>query len=114
MPGGEERLTSRSCSPCAAGTAPLTEAEAATLATGIDPDWDRSSQRLRRVLTFPDFRDAFALATRIALLAEAENHHPEMFVRWGKVEVTLTTNSVGGLTENDFIMAAKIDRFTRR
>jgi 4a-hydroxytetrahydrobiopterin dehydratase len=109
MKGSDGDLRSRTCAACAAGTSPLPAAEAAVLATGLDAAWTCSEQRLRRVLTFADFRDAFSFATRIALLAEAEGHHPEMFIRWGRLEVTLTTNSVGGLTENDFIMAAKID-----
>jgi 4a-hydroxytetrahydrobiopterin dehydratase len=65
-----------------------------------------SSLRLR----FADFKDAFGFATRIALVAEEEGHHPDMEIGWGKVVVSLTTHSSGGLTPNDFIMAAKVDR----
>jgi 4a-hydroxytetrahydrobiopterin dehydratase len=95
------------------GTPPLGEDEAQALATHLDQGWQRdSTRRLSRGLTFSDFRDAFGFATRVALLAERESHHPELTVTWGKVLVTLWTHTVKGLSRNDFIMAAKIDRLT--
>ncbi|MDQ4092426.1 MAG: 4a-hydroxytetrahydrobiopterin dehydratase [Actinomycetota bacterium] len=80
----------------------------------IDSAWEREANRsIRRVFTFPNFRDAFTLATQVALLAESQGHHPDLEVSWGRLVVTLMTHSAGGLTESDFIMAAKIDGFTR-
>ena len=95
------------------GTPPLGEDEARALGTHLDSGWRRDGTgRLGRDLTFGDFRDAFGFATRVALLAEREFHHPELTVTWGKVQVTLWTHTVKGLSRNDFIMAAKIDRLT--
>jgi pterin-4a-carbinolamine dehydratase len=70
----------------------------------------RRPRRLRREFTFGDFRDAFGFATRVALLAEREFHHPELTVTWGKVLVILWTQTVKGLSRNDVIIAAKVDR----
>ena len=75
-----------------------------------DPVERDGTTMLRRRLRFGDFKDAFGFATRIALVAEEEGHHPDMEIGWGKVVVSLTTHSSGGLTPNDFIMAAKVDR----
>jgi 4a-hydroxytetrahydrobiopterin dehydratase len=93
------------------GTAPLPEDEAGALHAQLDPAWQRDgSRRLRREFSFRDFRDAFGFATRVALLVEREFHHPELTVTWGKVVVTSWTHTVDGLSRNDFIIAAKIDR----
>ena len=93
------------------GTPPLGEDEAQALGAHLDSRWRRDgTRRLSREYTFGDFGDAFGFATRVALLAEREFHHPELIVTWGKVQVTLWTHTVGGLSRNDFIIAAKIDR----
>jgi 4a-hydroxytetrahydrobiopterin dehydratase len=93
------------------GTSPLGEDEAQQLATQVDRAWQRDgTRRLSREFTFANFRDAFGFATRVALLAEREFHHPELTVTWGRVVVTSWTHTVGGLSRNDFIIAAKIDR----
>ena len=95
------------------GTLPLDEDQAQALDTRLGQAWQRDgTRRLRREFTFGDFRDAFGFATRVALLAEREFHHPELTVTWGKVLVTLWTHTVEGLSRNDFIIAAKIDRLT--
>ncbi|MGH8906525.1 MAG: 4a-hydroxytetrahydrobiopterin dehydratase [Egibacteraceae bacterium] len=105
-------LATRTCGTCAPGTAPLDDAHAAELAAGIHPAWEREgTARIRRTVRFPNFRDAFAVATKIALLAESQGHHPDLEVGWARLAVTFTTHAAGGLTENDFVMAAKIDRF---
>jgi 4a-hydroxytetrahydrobiopterin dehydratase len=93
------------------GTPPLGEDEAQELEAHLDHGWLRDGTLgLSREFTFGDFRDAFGFATRVALLAEREFHHPELTVTWGKVLVTLSTHTVKGLSRNDFIIAAKIDR----
>jgi 4a-hydroxytetrahydrobiopterin dehydratase len=84
------------------------------LAAGVASDWQIDKGEIRRELTFTTFNAAFGMATRIALLAEAQGHHPELEVGWGRLVVRLSTHSVGGLSRNDFIMAARIDQLTTR
>lgn len=110
-----EPITSQSlarerCAELRAGSLPLTTEDAHLLAGALAPEWQVESAEIRREFTFKTFNAAFGLATRIALLAEAQNHHPELEVAWGRLAVRLTTHSVGGLSRNDFIMAARIDR----
>jgi 4a-hydroxytetrahydrobiopterin dehydratase len=103
-------LARERCAEIPAGTAPLSADEAGSLATAVADDWQIDEGTIRREFTFKSFNAAFGLATRIALLAEAQGHHPEMEVGWGRLVVRLTTHSVHGLSRNDFIMAARIDR----
>jgi 4a-hydroxytetrahydrobiopterin dehydratase len=105
-----ESLSSERCAELRAGTPPLTMEDARLLAGAIAREWTVDGGQIRREFTFKSFNAAFGLATRIALLAESQNHHPELEVAWGRLVVCLTTHSVGGLSRNDFIMAARIDR----
>lgn len=107
-------LASQRCVAVDASTPALPAKEIERLATGIDPAWDRREDRLVRVFRFPTFAAAFGLATRIALLAESQNHHPTMEVAWGRLVVTWATDAIGALTTNDLIMAAKVDRLVAR
>jgi 4a-hydroxytetrahydrobiopterin dehydratase len=91
----------------------MSEEEAADLHALVDPGWEREANKaIRRRFRFGNFRDAFGFATRVALLAEEEGHHPDFEVGWGRVVLSLTTHSAGGLTQNDFVMAAKVDQLT--
>jgi 4a-hydroxytetrahydrobiopterin dehydratase len=105
-----ESLAQERCAELRAGTPPLTAEDARQLAGAIAREWRVDDAEIRREFSFKSFNAAFGLATRIALLAEAQNHHPELDVAWGRLVVRLTTHSVGGLSRNDFIMAARIDR----
>lgn len=109
-----ESLARESCTEIPDGTPPLTTAEAGSLAAGVASEWQIDEGEIRREFTFKTFNAAFGLATRIALLAEAQGHHPELEVGWGRLVVRLSTHSVGGLSRNDFIMAARIDRLAGR
>lgn len=103
-------LTARHCVPCEGGTPPLPADEAASLATQLT-GWEIAEQKkLVKTYRFRDFVEAVAFVNAIAPVAEAEGHHPDLFVAWGKVRVYLWTHVAGGLTENDFILAAKIDQ----
>jgi 4a-hydroxytetrahydrobiopterin dehydratase len=64
---------------------------------------------LNRTFTFPDFKQALDFVNRVGALAEEQGHHPDIMLAWGKVEITMWTHKINGLTESDFIMAAKID-----
>jgi len=108
-------LAQRRCEPCEGGMPPIPPERVAELQGEIDTAWQvEEGRQLRRSLKFPDFTDAFGFATRVALIAESEGHHPDFEVGWGRVVLVLTTHAAGGLTDNDFIMAAKIDRLTTR
>lgn len=74
------------------------------------PGWEHVQNTIARTFRFADFAQAMDFAKGIALIAEEENHHPELHIAWGRVTVELTTHSVGGLSLNDFIVAAKINR----
>ncbi len=78
----------------------------------LNPDWMLVDQAhlLVREFRFKDFADAMAFANKIAAVAEEEGHHPDLAIGWGSVGVELSTHAVGGLSENDFILASKIDQ----
>jgi 4a-hydroxytetrahydrobiopterin dehydratase len=68
--------------------------------------------QLHREFNFPDFKQALEFVNRVGALAEEQGHHPDILLAWGKAEITLWTHKIDGLTESDFIMAAKIDRLS--
>ena len=105
-------LARERCAEIRAGTPPLSTEEAGLLAADVAGEWQIDEGEIRHEFTFKSFNAAFGLATRIALLAEAQDHHPELEVGWGRLVVRLSTHSVGGLSRNDFIMAARIDRLS--
>ena len=106
-----ETLTSKSCTPCRGGIPPLTpeEVEGHHRQT---PAWDirDGNHRIARTFQFKNFGEAFVFVQRVADLAEAEGHHPDICFGWGYATVSLQTKKIKGLHENDFIMAAKLDR----
>jgi 4a-hydroxytetrahydrobiopterin dehydratase len=104
------QLAAEHCEACEPGTSPLSEEEAAGLASEV-PAWTREGNRkLRREFAFENFRDAFGFVARAALVAEREFHHPEVELGWGRAAFELTTHAASGLTRNDFVMAAKLDQ----
>jgi 4a-hydroxytetrahydrobiopterin dehydratase len=75
------------------------------------PDWEVVNEHhLRRTFKFPDFMQALAFVNKVGEVAEKEGHHPDILLSWGKAEVTTWTHSIDGLSEGDFILAAKVDR----
>jgi 4a-hydroxytetrahydrobiopterin dehydratase len=105
-------LTSKRCVPCESGMPSLGPDEVRALSAQV-PSWRVSHQgtaRLEKRFSFPDFLAAIAFVNRMAQLAEAEGHHPDFCVHYAHVDVSIWTHAVGGLSENDFILAAKLDR----
>jgi 4a-hydroxytetrahydrobiopterin dehydratase len=104
-------LAEKTCTPCRGGIPPLTPDEAESHRAQV-PGWALldGATRIERTFRFGDFRGAFAFVARAADLAEAEGHHPDISLGWGYATVSLRTKKIRGLHENDFIMAAKLDR----
>ncbi|MFH1071303.1 MAG: 4a-hydroxytetrahydrobiopterin dehydratase [Candidatus Glassbacteria bacterium] len=108
--GEPGELIRKKCKPCKGGVAPLTAVQAQELLAQI-PDWHlHGNEKISRRYAFADFRAAQAWLNRVADLAEAEDHHPDITWNYSKVLIELSTHAIGGLSENDFILAAKIDR----
>jgi 4a-hydroxytetrahydrobiopterin dehydratase len=106
-------LTEMKCIPCQGGEPTVTEEEMAELKPKV-PEWQVVEQagvkRLKRVFKFDDFAQALAFTNRVGEIAEEEGHHPVLVTEWGRVTVTWWTHKIGGLHQNDFIMAAKTDQ----
>jgi 4a-hydroxytetrahydrobiopterin dehydratase len=102
-------LANRKCEPCEAGFPALKGEELRRLYGQLEGWTVVNEHHLEKEYRFKDFADALAFVNRLGAAAEAEGHHPDIFLTWGKVGVTLWTHSVGGLSENDFILAAKAD-----
>jgi 4a-hydroxytetrahydrobiopterin dehydratase len=98
--------------PCEGGTAPLTEAQASALCAELHPDWKLGpgAKSLERALKFRDFYRTMSFVNALAHIANVEDHHPDLEVGYNYCNVTFSTHSIGGLSENDFICAAKLDR----
>lgn len=103
-------LAAKTCVPCRGGVPPLAGPALDALHQQV-PGWEVvSGHHIHKVFKFPDFRQALDFVNRVGALAEEQGHHPDILLTWGKAEITLWTHKIDGLTESDFIMAAKIDR----
>ncbi|MGA8539532.1 MAG: 4a-hydroxytetrahydrobiopterin dehydratase [Terriglobales bacterium] len=105
-------LADRNCVPCRGGIPPLKGSKLAEIHRQLgEPGlWSIVNEHhLARNFKFPDFQSALAFVNRVGALAEEQGHHPDILLGWGKVEITTWTHAVDGLTESDFILAAKID-----
>jgi 4a-hydroxytetrahydrobiopterin dehydratase len=105
-------LATRHCAPCEGGTQPLTAPEAQALLAQLE-GWtlvEGEPLKIRRALRYKDFAQAMTLVNKVAGLAEAEGHHPDICISWNRVTLELVTHAIGGLSENDFILAAKINQ----
>ena len=104
-------LASRDCVPCKGGVPPLAGAELAALARQLGNDWKVvDGHHLEKQYRFANFREALAFTNRVGELAEQQNHHPDIHLAWGRVRVVIWTHKIDGLTESDFVFAAKADR----
>jgi 4a-hydroxytetrahydrobiopterin dehydratase len=109
-------LEAKTCVPCRGGVPPLKGKELAEIHQQLpdSADWKVVNEHhLTRAFTFPNFKQALDFVNRVGALAEEQGHHPDIVLKWGKAEITLWTHKIDGLTESDFIMAAKIDRLSR-
>src|SRR5215831_19328568 len=103
-------LASKTCVPCRGGVPALKGIDLEKIHKEV-PEWKVVNEHhLTRTFTFPDFKQALDFVNRVGDLAEEQGHHPDILLTWGKAEITLWTHKIDGLTESDFIMAAKIDR----
>jgi 4a-hydroxytetrahydrobiopterin dehydratase len=106
-------LASKTCVPCRGDVPPLSGDELKALANEV-PGWlVVNGHHLKRTFSFPDFRAALAFVNRVGELAEEQGHHPDILLAWGKAEITTWTHKIDGLTESDFVLAAKIDQLPR-
>jgi len=105
-------LADKDCVPCRGDVPPLGEAEVRRLQGELQPGWEATEggRRLRREWRFADFRGALTAANKIGDLADAQDHHPDLHVAWGRLVVEIWTHTIGGLSEADFVFAAKCDR----
>jgi len=109
-------LEAKTCVPCRGGVPPLKGESLAEIHSQLpdSAEWKVIDQHhLTRAFTFSNFKQALDFVNRVAALAEEQGHHPDIVLKWGKAEITLWTHKIDGLTESDFIMAAKIDRLPR-
>lgn len=102
-------LAEQKCVRCTEGAVPLSRMEAEELAKEI-PSWILKDNAIEREFIFKDFRAAIDFVDKVAEIAEAEGHHPDISINYNKVLLKLWTHKIGGLSRNDFIMAAKVDR----
>src|SRR5207253_1635055 len=105
-----DALASRRCVPCRRGTPPLTHEQIAYLLQRFEGWAVEDDRKLAKVYRFPDFASGLAFVNQAGAIAEAEGHHPDLHLAWGRVTVELQTHVIGALTENDFILAAKLDQ----
>ena len=104
-------LAEKECIPCKGGVPPLKGQALTTLAQQLDNGWQVIKEHhLEKEYKFKDFREALTFTNKVGELAEAQNHHPDIYLAWGKVKLTIWTHKIDGLTESDFVLAAKADK----
>ena len=104
-------LASRTCLPCKGGTPPLAGAALRALHDQLDAGWQVAAEHhLEREFRFENFREALDFTNRVGAMAEEQGHHPDIHLAWGRVKITVWTHKIDGLTESDFVFAAKTDR----
>lgn len=104
-------LVDQSCVPCREGTPPLDRSRIASLIGQLDEGWDLNlNSHIEKSYKFKNFSGPMSFANRIAELADSEGHHPDLHITWGKCVIEIWTHAIQGLSENDFVLAAKVDR----
>ncbi len=102
-----EELAGQNCVPCE-GAKPMT-AEEVEISLGDLPGWQSSDGSIQKEFRFKSYVDGLEFAYSVGKIAEQQNHHPDISIKWRRVQITLSTHSVKGLSPNDFIMAAKVE-----
>ena len=106
-------LAEKQCIPCKGGVPPLAGQVLADLRDKLGNGWQViNGHHLEKGFAFKNFREALAFTNKVGELAEEQGHHPDIYLAWGRVKITIWTHKIDGLTESDFIMAAKIDQLT--
>lgn len=106
-------LAQKNCMPCKGGVPPLKGNDLTRLARELGEDWRvLNEHHLEREYKFENFRQALDFTNRVGELAEQQNHHPDIYLAWGRVKLTLWTHKIDGLTESDFVFAAKVNQMT--
>jgi 4a-hydroxytetrahydrobiopterin dehydratase len=101
-------LARKKCQPCEGGIAPLAQEQVAPLLKGL-PGWSREGRAITRTYTFKNYFETMAFVNAVAWVSHREDHHPDLRVGYSECQVSWWTHAVGGLSENDFICAAKVD-----
>jgi len=103
-------LSEKTCVPCRGGVPPLTAEQIRPLAGQVD-DWNVvNNHHIEKEFKFPDFKTALDFVNKVGRIAEEQGHHPDIYLAWGKAGIKIWTHKIDGLTESDFILAAKIDK----
>jgi len=107
-------LAAKSCVPCRGGVPPLKGAQLQALAKQLGGGWRVVNEHhLEKDYAFKNFKEALAFTNAVGEIAEREGHHPDIHLAWGKVGLTIWTHKIDGLTESDFVLAAKADEASR-
>ena len=105
------KLAEQACVPCNTSTPRLGGEDLRRLKADLSPDWHIvNGERLEREYKFKDFREALDFTNKVGEVAESINHHPDICLGWGSVKLTIWTHSIGGLSTNDFGLAARVDK----
>ncbi|MCH7828299.1 4a-hydroxytetrahydrobiopterin dehydratase [Patescibacteria group bacterium] len=109
-----EKLTEKKCVPCEGGTPPLNEEEIQAYAGQLQGEWEAiDEKKIQKQFSFKNFKEALAFVNKVGEIAESEGHHPDIrLFGYKNVEIELSTHAIGGLSENDFIVAAKIEQLS--
>ncbi|HEX2612932.1 MAG TPA: 4a-hydroxytetrahydrobiopterin dehydratase [Fibrobacteria bacterium] len=104
-------LAQKECVPCKGGIPPLQGDALNNLMYRLGHDWELvKGHHLEKRFAFPDFAEALAFTNKVGAIAEAEGHHPDIHLSWGRVRVVIWTHKIDGLTESDFVLAAKVEK----
>ena len=107
-------LAEKDCIPCKGGIPPLKGRELENVAGQLDGGWHVINEHhLEKEYKFKNFREALDFTNKVGELAESQGHHPDIYLAWGQVKLTIWTHKIDGLTESDFVMAAKTDKLLK-